>query len=112
MNPTGQTVEVIRKQFPTRTFSITNDANTTPVIERAGLARMWVQCPAGTLGPVQVLGSLSPTGPFAEPTITEKLTTLGSSNAPIPLPDDYYGLLYLKFVADSGTHTIVVGGAG
>jgi hypothetical protein len=111
-NPTGQKVEIIRTHFPTKEYTITDDAATTPIIERAGLGRMWIQCPAETLGSLEVLGALKATGPFVAPTVDNDLTTLDDSDAPVALPDDYYGLPYLKIVADSGSHTILVGGSG
>ena len=111
MTPTGQTSEIIRKQYPTREYAITDDAATTAVIETAGLGALWAQCPSASLGAVEVLGSINKDGTFAEPQIAEPVTTFGDSAGPIAFYE-YHGLPYLKIVADSGSHTILVGGSG
>ena len=112
MTPTGQTSEIIRKQFPTRSYSVTADESTTAIVENAGLGMMWLQCAGGTLGTITITGSLEKDGVYEEPTVETALTTLGESAAPVALPPGYYGLPYLKITADSGSHTILVGGAG
>lgn len=108
----AQKAELVRPVMPLLKITITDDAGTTPVIENYGYSRMWLQCPAETLGGVTVLGALAFNGPFAEPVINDPLDSFGDSDEPVQRPDSYFGLPYIKIVADSGEHEIWISGQG